>query len=74
VSVPLGRADAVVGCGHSTLAHFKPLSEVVSQLRVGSEQSVASLGRLLPGASREGYEYLLKLVGELVAFRALEVC
>jgi hypothetical protein len=74
VSVPLGRAHAVVGCGHSTLSQFKPLSEVVSQLPVGSEQTVASLGRLLPKPSREGYEYLIKLVGELVAFRALEVC
>lgn len=74
VSVPLGRAHAVVGCGHSTLAHFKPLSEIVSHLQVGSEHTVASLGRLLPEASCEGYEQLVKLIGELVAFRALEVC
>jgi hypothetical protein len=72
VSVPLGRVHVVVGCGHSTLVHLKPLSEVVSHLRVGSEHTVAGLHKLLREPN-VGCDPIAKLVGELVAFRALEV-
>jgi cupin-like protein len=74
VAVPLGRAIAVVGCGHSTLAQFTPLSRIVQHLRVGTEHTVGDLGQLVPESRDEVCEHLVKLVGELVSFRALEAC
>jgi 50S ribosomal protein L16 3-hydroxylase len=74
VAVPLGRAVAVVGCGHSTLSQFPPLSKIVEQLRVGTEHTVNDLGQLVPEGQDEVCEHLVKVVGELLSFRALEVC
>jgi 50S ribosomal protein L16 3-hydroxylase len=74
VAVPLGKAIAVVGCGHSTLAQFTPLAKIVQQLQVGTEHTVGDLGQLVPESRNEIGEHLVKLVGELVSFRALEPC
>jgi 50S ribosomal protein L16 3-hydroxylase len=72
VAVPLGKAVAVVACGHSTLARFAPLSNVVQHLSVGTEHTVSDLCRLVPESHDEAYEHVVKMIGELVSFRALE--
>jgi hypothetical protein len=61
VSVDLGRARAVVACGHSMLSHDTSAAAFVEKLDMGSEHTV---GRLAP------FE---KLVGDLAAARALDV-
>jgi hypothetical protein len=73
VCVPLGRAVAVVGCGHSTLTRCTELSAVVQHLRIGSEHTVSDLGQLVAAHDGDAHQHLLKLVGELVSCRALEV-
>jgi hypothetical protein len=73
VCVPLGRAVAVVGCGHSTLTRCTELSAVVPHLRIGSEHTVSDLGQLVAAHDGEAQQHLRTLVGELVSCRALEV-
>lgn len=73
VCVPLGRAIAVVGCGHSTLTRCTELSAIVQHLRIGSEHTVSDLSQLVAVHDGEVHQHLLKMVGELVSCRALEV-
>lgn len=73
VCVPLGSALAVVACGHSTPTRCTELSGIVQHLRIGSEHTVSDLSQLVAAHDGEMQKHLLKMVGELVACRALEV-
>ncbi len=72
VSVPLGRAVAIVGCGHSILTQSTELAAIVPPLRVGTEHTVDDLCRLAGAREPEARQRVLKLVGDLIACRALE--
>jgi hypothetical protein len=73
VSVDLGRAAAVIACGQQMLTPCRPLMSVVSDMRTGSEHVVSDLAKKVSGAEPDAGDQLRQMVGQLVAFRALEI-
>src|SRR5205823_6218206 len=73
VTVPLGRVTAVIGSGHQTITASAKLAGVADHLRNGSEHTVNDLARLVRADEGDEYQDLMKMVGDLAAFRALEL-
>lgn len=73
VAIDLGTAVAVIGCGQQTVTRCMEIMPVINRLRVGSEHTVESLQGRLSYVDDGSKAELARIVGELHAFRALEV-